>query len=38
MRQLKIVKQVTNRETASLDKYLLEIGRVILLLRKKKLN
>lgn len=27
MRQLKIVKQVTNRETASLDKYLSEIGR-----------
>ncbi len=27
MRQLKIVKQVTNRETASLDKYLQEIGR-----------
>lgn len=31
MRQLKIVKQVTNRETASLDKYLQEIGRVDLL-------
>jgi RNA polymerase primary sigma factor len=31
MRQLKIVKQVTNRETASLDKYLLEIGRVELI-------
>lgn len=28
MRQLKISKQVTNRETASLDKYLQEIGRV----------
>ncbi len=27
MRQLKIVKQVTNRETASLDKYLSEIGK-----------
>ena len=27
MRQLKITKQVTNRETASLDKYLQEIGR-----------
>ena len=27
MRQLKIIKQVTNRETASLDKYLQEIGR-----------
>lgn len=31
MRQLKISKQVTNRETASLDKYLQEIGRVELL-------
>lgn len=28
MRQLKIIKQVTNRETASLDKYLQEIGKV----------
>lgn len=28
MRQLKITKQVTNRETASLDKYLSEIGKV----------
>lgn len=28
MRQLKITKQVTNRETASLDKYLQEIGKV----------
>ena len=27
LRQLKITKQVTNRETASLDKYLQEIGR-----------
>lgn len=27
MRQLKITKQVTNRETASLDKYLQDIGR-----------
>lgn len=31
MRQLKISKQVTNRETASLDKYLLEIGRMELI-------
>ncbi len=28
MRQLKIVKQVTNRDTASLDKYLQEIAKV----------
>jgi RNA polymerase primary sigma factor len=31
MRQLKIIKQVTNRENASLDKYLQEIGRVDLI-------
>ena len=31
MRQLKITKQVTSRETASLDKYLQEIGRVDLI-------
>ena len=35
MRQLKITKQVTNRETASLDKYLQEIGKV---LQKWRLN
>ena len=31
MRQLKITKQVTNREVASLDKYLQDIGRVELI-------
>ncbi len=31
MRQLKIVKQVTNRDTASLDKYLQEIAKVPLI-------
>jgi len=31
MRQLKIIKQITNRETPSLDKYLQEIGKVSLL-------
>lgn len=31
MRQLKITKQVTNRETPSLDKYLHEIGKVELI-------
>ena len=31
MRQIKITKQVTNRETASLDKYLQEIGKVELI-------
>jgi RNA polymerase primary sigma factor len=31
MRQLKIAKQITNRETASLEKYLQEIGKVDLI-------
>jgi RNA polymerase primary sigma factor len=31
MRQLKIIKQVTNRETPSLDKYLHEIAKVELI-------
>jgi RNA polymerase primary sigma factor len=31
MRQLKIIKQVTNRETPSLDKYLIEIGKIDLI-------
>jgi RNA polymerase primary sigma factor len=31
MRQLKIIKQVTNRETPALDKYLHEIGKVDLI-------
>lgn len=31
MRQLKITKQITNRETQSLDKYLQEIGKVDLI-------
>ena len=30
MRQLRITKQITNRATHSLDKYLVEIGRVSL--------
>lgn len=38
MRQLKIVKQVTNRETASLDKYLLEIGRVDLITAEEEVE
>lgn len=32
MRQLKITKQITNRETASLDMYLQDIGRVELIM------
>jgi RNA polymerase primary sigma factor len=31
MRQLRIIKQITNREANSLDKYLLEIGKIQLL-------
>ena len=31
MRQLRIIKQITNREAPSLDKYLLEIGKIQLL-------
>ena len=31
MRQLKIFKQITNRETQSLDKYLQEIGKIDLI-------
>ena len=31
MRQLRIIKQITNRDTQSLDKYLLEIGKIKLL-------
>ena len=38
MRQLKIVKQVTNRENASLDKYLLEIGRVELITAEEEVE
>ncbi len=38
MRQLKITKQVTNRETLSLDKYLHEIGKVELLSPEKEVE
>lgn len=38
MRQLKIAKQVTNRETASLDKYLQEIGRVDLITAQEEVE
>ncbi len=38
MRQLKIIKQVTNRETPSLDKYLHEIGKVELLSAEEEVD
>ena len=38
MRQLKITKQVTNRDTASLDKYLTEIGKVKLITADKEVE
>jgi RNA polymerase primary sigma factor len=38
MRQLKITKQVTNRDTPSLDKYLQEIGRVDLISPDEEVN
>lgn len=38
MRQLKITKQVTNRENASLDKYLQEIGRVDLITAEEEVE
>jgi len=38
MRQLKIAKQVTNRETPSLDKYLHEIGKVDLITAEEEVE
>jgi len=38
MRQLKISKQITNRESQSLDKYLQEIGRVDLLTAEQEVE
>jgi len=38
MRQLKIVKQITNRETQSLDRYLVEIGKVDLITAEEEVN
>ena len=38
MRQLKITKQVTNRDTASLDKYLQEIARVGLITAEEEVQ
>ncbi len=38
MKQLKIVKQITNRESQSLDKYLQEIGKVDLITAEEEVN
>ena len=38
MRQLKITKSITNRESASLDKYLQEIGRVELITAEEEVK
>jgi len=38
MRQLKITKSITNRESASLDKYLQEIGREDLITVEEELS
>jgi len=38
MRQLKITKQVTNRDTPSLDKYLQEIGKVALITPEEEIE
>lgn len=38
MRQLKIVKQITNRESQSLDKYLQEIGKVSLITSEEEVQ
>jgi RNA polymerase primary sigma factor len=38
VRQLKIAKQITNRETKSLDKYLQEIGKVDLITQEEEVD
>lgn len=38
MRQLKIIKQITNRESQSLDKYLQEIGKVDLITSEEEVQ
>ena len=38
MRQLKITKSITNRESAALDKYLQEIGREDLLSTEEEIE
>lgn len=38
MKQLKIIKQITNRENESLDRYLVEIGKVDLITAEEEVN
>ena len=38
MRQLKIIKQVTNRDTPSLDKYLIDIGKIDLISAEEEVD
>jgi len=38
MRQLKIIKQVTNRDTPSLDKYFQEIGKIDLITAEEEVD
>ncbi|MBS1612377.1 MAG: RNA polymerase subunit sigma, partial [Bacteroidetes bacterium] len=38
MRQLKITKSITNRESASLEKYLQEIGKVDLITAEEEVQ
>ncbi len=38
MRQLKIIKQITNRETPSLDKYLHDIGKIDLITAEEEVD
>jgi len=38
MRQLKIIKQITNRETLSLDKYLQDIGKIELITAEEEVD
>jgi len=38
MRQLKIIKQITNRDNLSLDKYLQEVGKVKMITAEEEVD